>query len=49
MDRSEMTKKVWEEPKLVVHGDVERITQQDKEWGASDGFTLQGIAIRNAS
>jgi len=38
MDRLEMQKKVWEEPKLVVHGDVERITQIDKTWGESDGM-----------
>jgi hypothetical protein len=43
------TKKVWEEPKLVVHGDVEKITQTDKTWGYTDGFTFQGISIRNAS
>ena len=50
MDRLETPKKAWEEPKLVVHGDVERITQQqDKEYGASDGFTFMGISIRNAS
>jgi hypothetical protein len=49
MDRLE-TKKVWEEPRLVVHGDVEKITQTtDKAWGYSDGFTFQGISIRNAS
>jgi hypothetical protein len=49
MDRLE-AKKVWEEPKLVVHGDVERITQdQNKVLGTSDGFLFMGVAIRNAS
>ena len=34
-------KKVWEEPKLFVHGDVEEITQamyKQKGLGASDGL-----------
>jgi hypothetical protein len=26
MDRLDATKKVWVEPKLVVHGDVEKLT-----------------------
>jgi hypothetical protein len=52
MDRLE-TKKVWEEPKVVVHGDVERITQ-NKTFGAGDGFLLDQDGnvigpIRNAS
>jgi hypothetical protein len=47
---SEMARKVWEEPKLTVHGDVVNITQQvNKVYGASDGYTFQGITIRNAS
>lgn len=46
----ETPKKIWEEPKLVVHGDVERITQvQDKKYGESDGFTFMGSPIRFAS
>jgi hypothetical protein len=49
MDRFDAAKKAWEEPKLVVHGDVERITQTDKDWGSTDGFTFQGIPIRDAS
>jgi hypothetical protein len=45
-----LRKKAWQEPKLVVHGDVGRITQeQDKKFGASDGFTFMGISITNAS
>jgi hypothetical protein len=51
MDR--LNKKAWEEPKLVVHGDVVRITQSctDKQYGSSDGMTFMGVAItcRNAS
>jgi hypothetical protein len=34
-------KKVWEEPKLFVHGDVEEITQamyKHKGFGTSDGL-----------
>jgi hypothetical protein len=51
MERLETQKKVWEEPQLVVHGDVERITQEEKVYGTSDGFTWQGqgITTRNAS
>ena len=50
MDRLSEQKKMWTEPKLVVYGDVERITQdQDKVYGVSDGFTFMGNSIRNAS
>jgi hypothetical protein len=42
-------KKMWVIPKLVVHGDVDIITQQNKEFGPTDGFTLEGIPITNAS
>jgi hypothetical protein len=41
MGHSDMAKKVWAEPKLVVHGDIEHITrQQDKTYGPSDGMLL---------
>jgi hypothetical protein len=39
MDRLNTTKKVWVEPKLVVHGDVEKITNA-KSPGAFDGIGL---------
>jgi hypothetical protein len=44
-------KRTWEEPRLVVHGDIEHITQvQDKRAGSGDGLVLVNIGpIRNAS
>jgi hypothetical protein len=46
----QLRKKVWQEPKLIVHGDVAQITQQqDKKYGSSDGFTFMGNSITNAS
>ena len=48
MDRS--GKKAWQEPKLIVHGDVTQITQLiNKLYGESDGFLFMGDSIRNAS
>jgi hypothetical protein len=50
MDRPKTAKKTWQEPKLVVHGDVARITQGcDKKYGDSDGFSFMGQAIRCGS
>jgi hypothetical protein len=34
---------------LTVLGSVHALTLQDKTYGASDGFTFQGISITNAS
>jgi hypothetical protein len=42
-------KKTWISPELTVHGNVEKITQQDKTFGATDGLTFQGVPIRNNS
>jgi hypothetical protein len=43
-------KKTWVEPKLIVHGDVAKITQQiNKDYGASDGYLFQGTPIGNTS
>jgi hypothetical protein len=40
----------YEAPKLTVLGSVEGLTeQQDKKFGASDGFTFMGISITNNS
>lgn len=45
-----LRKKTWQEPKLIVHGDVAQITQTiDKKLGISDGYTFMGNAITNAS
>jgi hypothetical protein len=49
MDRLNTAKKAWMEPKLVVHGNVEHITQQLKDFGSEDGFTFSGEPIRNVS
>lgn len=42
-----MSKKQWSAPNLTVHGVVEAITQQNKDFGSSDGFTFQGQGIKN--
>jgi hypothetical protein len=42
-------KKTWISPELTVHGDVEKITQQDKKFGANDGLTFLGEPIGNNS
>lgn len=40
----------YEPPRLEVIGAVEALTETiDKKYGASDGYTLLGIAITNAS
>jgi hypothetical protein len=42
MDRDVVAKKTWEEPKLIVHGNVEQITQGgNKDFGSGDAFTFQ--------
>jgi hypothetical protein len=38
MDRLNTTKKVWVEPKLVVHGDVEKITMAPGQGKANGKF-----------
>jgi hypothetical protein len=45
MDRLDTTKKVWVEPKLVVHGNVEKITMappphSDKQYSSCDGLMM---------
>jgi hypothetical protein len=48
MDRQDIVKKMWTEPRLIVHGDVERLTQQVfKQFGPTDGFSFQGSPIGN--
>ena len=48
MDR--LRKRTWQEPKLIVHGDVAQITQLiEKKLGYTDGFAFQGNSITNAS
>jgi hypothetical protein len=39
----------YEPPSLRVLGSVHALTQQNKNYGASDGFTFQGAPITNVS
>jgi hypothetical protein len=39
----------YEPPKLTVLGSVHGLTQTDKMYGHSDGFTFMGTSITNAS
>lgn len=41
--------KTYESPEVTDHGSLEDLTLQDKTAGSSDGFTLNGSPIRNAS
>jgi hypothetical protein len=41
--------KPYTSPTVTVVGSVHEITQQDKEFGGSDGLTFEGVPIRNAS
>lgn len=49
-DLQTLSKKTWSIPQLTAFGTVERITQGcDKDFGATDGLTLQGQPIQCAS
>jgi hypothetical protein len=40
----------YEAPRLQVLGSIEALTETiDKKYGPTDGYTLMGIAIANAS
>jgi hypothetical protein len=39
----------YERPALQVLGSVHSLTQQDKKWGTSDGYTFMGVNITNNS
>jgi hypothetical protein len=39
----------YESPALEELGTVQELTQQDKKFGQSDGFTFLGISITNSS
>ena len=41
--QSKEQKKAWSTPQVVVHGDVETLTQVTKRFGANDGTTITGI------
>jgi hypothetical protein len=41
-------KKTYTTPRLTLHGTLEELTkQQDKKFGATDGFTFLGVPITN--
>jgi hypothetical protein len=47
MNRPDVVKKLWAEPKLIVHGTVEHITQGGtKTLGPTDGNWLMGDPIQ---
>jgi hypothetical protein len=39
----------YEPPNLRVVGSVHELTQTDKKYGPTDGYTFQGVSITNAS
>ena len=44
------SKKLYTVPRLTMHGTLEELTkQQNKTWGAIDGFLFQGASITNVS
>jgi hypothetical protein len=50
MERPDTSKKMWAEPRLIVHGNIEHITQQTKkDFGPNDGFTFEGQPIHTVS
>jgi hypothetical protein len=48
-DSKTITKGEYEAPVLRVLGSLHSLTQQDKMYGSSDGFTFMGTSITNAS
>lgn len=48
-DSKTITKGDYQAPVLRVVGSLHSLTQQDKMYGQSDGFTFMGIDITNAS
>ncbi len=53
MEKKSEQKKMWTTPKLVVHGDVEKITREGsippKVFGAKDGAMWAGQSVKWAS
>ena len=48
--QSHIAKQPYTTPRLTVHGTLEEVTkQQNKTWGATDGYMFQGIPIANVS
>lgn len=42
-------KEIYEAPALAEIGSLNELTLQNKDFGASDGFTFQGNPISNSS
>ena len=42
-------KKAYTTPQLTVYGTLEELTRQNKDYGSSDGFFFQGVAITSVS
>jgi hypothetical protein len=50
MRRTDLGPPAYEPPRLEVLGAVEALTETiDKKFGPTDGYTLMGIGITNAS
>jgi len=48
-DSKNVDKPAYAPPALTVLGSLHALTQQDKKYGSSDGFTFMGVDITNAS
>jgi hypothetical protein len=50
MRRTDLGQTAYEPPRLEVLGAVDALTETtDKKFGPTDGYTLMGVAIANAS
>jgi hypothetical protein len=49
LDTKTITKSEYQAPVLRVLGSLHSLTQQNKMYGSSDGFTFMGTSITNAS
>jgi len=48
--QSQIVKQPYTTPRLTVHGTLEEVTKlQNKQFGPTDGFLFQGVAISNVS
>jgi hypothetical protein len=48
--QNETQKRPYTTPKLTVHGTLEEVTkQQNKTYGATDGYMFMGVPIANIS
>jgi len=48
--QSQIAKQPYTTPRLTVHGTLEEVTkQQNKTFGASDGYLFMGVPIANVS